>query len=104
MPDTIDLPETIRGGVHTEQRHDSAHKHVTGLAEYTDDIAELIVFNKSDLADPDVLTGLLARYPEAVAVSAATGDGIDELHERLAGLLPTWRACQVTPAIQLKSQ
>jgi putative ABC transport system permease protein len=22
----------------------------------------------------------------------------------LAGLLPTWRACQVTPAIQLKSQ
>jgi xanthine dehydrogenase large subunit len=31
---------TIRGGVHVEQRHDSAHKHVTGLAEYTDDIAE----------------------------------------------------------------
>jgi putative ABC transport system permease protein len=22
----------------------------------------------------------------------------------LAGLLPTWRACQVTPAMQLKSQ
>jgi putative ABC transport system permease protein len=22
----------------------------------------------------------------------------------IAGLLPTWRACQVTPAIQLKSQ
>jgi putative ABC transport system permease protein len=22
----------------------------------------------------------------------------------VAGLLPTWRACQVTPAIQLKSQ
>jgi putative ABC transport system permease protein len=22
----------------------------------------------------------------------------------LAGLLPTWRACQITPAIQLKSQ
>ncbi len=30
----------IRGGVHTAQRHDSAHKHVTGLAEYTDDIPE----------------------------------------------------------------
>ena len=30
----------IRGGVHTELRHDSAHKHVTGLAEYTDDIIE----------------------------------------------------------------
>jgi putative ABC transport system permease protein len=22
----------------------------------------------------------------------------------IAGLLPTWRACQVTPALQLKSQ
>ncbi len=32
--------ETIRGGVHVEQRHDSAHKHVTGRAEYTDDISE----------------------------------------------------------------
>jgi xanthine dehydrogenase large subunit len=40
MPDTLELPETIRGGVHVEQRHDSAHKHVTGYAEYTDDIAE----------------------------------------------------------------
>ena len=27
-------------GVHTPQRHDSAHKHVTGAAEYTDDISE----------------------------------------------------------------
>ena len=31
---------TIKGGVHLSQRHDSAHKHVTGLAEYTDDIPE----------------------------------------------------------------
>jgi len=40
MAQVLDLPEAIRGGVHTDQRHDSAHKHVTGLAEYTDDIAE----------------------------------------------------------------
>ena len=26
--------------MHVEQRHDSAHKHVTGSAEYTDDITE----------------------------------------------------------------
>lgn len=32
--------DAIRGGVHLSQRHDSAHKHVTGLAEYTDDIPE----------------------------------------------------------------
>jgi xanthine dehydrogenase large subunit len=36
----IGVAETIRGGVHTEERHDSAHKHVTGRAEYADDAAE----------------------------------------------------------------
>lgn len=32
--------EAIRGGVHTDVRHDSAHKHVTGEAVYIDDIPE----------------------------------------------------------------
>lgn len=73
--------------------HPDPHGQLAAVREVlaeadTDDIAELIVFNKSDLADPDVLTGLLARYPEAVAVSAATGEGIGELRERLAELLP----------------
>jgi xanthine dehydrogenase large subunit len=40
MEQKLDFQSTIRGGVHVDQRHDSAHKHVTGLAEYTDDIAE----------------------------------------------------------------
>lgn len=31
---------TISGGVHTDQRHDSAHKHVTGQAVYIDDMPE----------------------------------------------------------------
>ncbi|PMB97603.1 GTPase HflX [Brevibacterium luteolum] len=74
--------------------HPDPHGQLAAVREVladadTDDIAELVVFNKSDLADPDVLSGLLARYPEAVAVSAATGEGLDELRERLAGLLPT---------------
>jgi xanthine dehydrogenase large subunit len=30
----------IKGGVHESQRHESAHKHVTGQAEYIDDIIE----------------------------------------------------------------
>ncbi len=30
----------IQGGVHTDERHDSAHKHVTGQAEYIDDMME----------------------------------------------------------------
>lgn len=31
---------TIAGGVHTDQRHDSAHKHVAGKAFYIDDLPE----------------------------------------------------------------
>ncbi len=34
------MSAAIRGDVHTSQPHDSAHKHVTGRAEYTDDIPE----------------------------------------------------------------
>ena len=30
----------IAGGVATDQRHDSAHKHVTGTAVYIDDMPE----------------------------------------------------------------
>ncbi|MGB6117179.1 MAG: molybdopterin cofactor-binding domain-containing protein, partial [Mesorhizobium sp.] len=32
--------ERIKGGVATDQRHDSAHKHVTGTAVYIDDMPE----------------------------------------------------------------
>ena len=32
--------QTISGAVHHDRQHDSAVKHVTGRAEYTDDIAE----------------------------------------------------------------
>ena len=39
--ETINLrAEKIAGGVATEQRHDSAHKHVTGQAVYIDDMPE----------------------------------------------------------------
>jgi xanthine dehydrogenase large subunit len=32
--------QKIVGGVHTDQRHDSAHKHVAGTAVYIDDLPE----------------------------------------------------------------
>ncbi|AQQ04088.1 xanthine dehydrogenase molybdopterin binding subunit [Roseibium algicola] len=35
-----DAKKSISGAVHTDRRHDSAEKHVTGRAEYCDDIAE----------------------------------------------------------------
>lgn len=38
--DNAAIANRIKGGVHQSLRHDSAHKHVTGTAEYTDDIVE----------------------------------------------------------------
>ena len=35
-----DAGTRVRGGVHSAERHDSAHKHVTGAADYIDDMVE----------------------------------------------------------------
>jgi GTPase len=43
-----------------------------------------LVLNKVDLVDPLRRRRLANRYPDAVQVSAATGEGLDELRERLA--------------------
>jgi xanthine dehydrogenase large subunit len=37
---TFEQKPTINGAMHVSLRHDSAHKHVTGTAEYIDDIRE----------------------------------------------------------------
>jgi len=52
------------------------------------EVPEVIVLNKADLADPGTVAALRTRYPGAVAVSARTGAGIEELRERIAELLP----------------
>jgi GTP-binding protein HflX len=52
------------------------------------DIAEIVVFNKSDLVDDDQRLVLLGLEPTAVFVSARTGEGIDELLGRIAAVLP----------------
>jgi len=52
------------------------------------DIAEVVVFNKADLVDADQRLVLQGLEPSAVFVSARTGEGIDELLARIAGLLP----------------
>nr|WP_246450088.1 GTPase HflX [Allostreptomyces psammosilenae] len=43
------------------------------------DVPEIVVVNKADAADPLVLQALLRREPRAIAVSARTGQGIEEL-------------------------
>lgn len=49
---------------------------------------ELLVFNKADIAPAEALVSLLAEHPEGVAVSAATGAGLDQLRDRLTAALP----------------
>ncbi|WP_274565200.1 GTPase HflX [Streptomyces spiramyceticus] len=55
-----------------------------GAAEST----EIVVVNKADVADPDVLARLLEQEPDAIVVSARSGQGIDELQELIDRLLP----------------
>jgi GTPase len=43
----------------------------------------LVAYNKVDLLDPDERRDLLVGETEAVAISAATGEGIEELRNRL---------------------
>jgi len=51
-------------------------------------VPELVVVNKIDAAEPDVVRRLLRTQPGAVAVSARTGEGIEHLVELLAERLP----------------
>jgi GTP-binding protein HflX len=52
------------------------------------DVAELVVVNKSDVADPLSLARLQRREPHSVVVSARTGEGIEELLAAIEGDLP----------------
>ena len=52
------------------------------------EIPEIVVFNKSDLVDDDQRLVLRGLEPSAVFVSARTGEGIDELLERIAAIIP----------------
>jgi GTP-binding protein HflX len=52
------------------------------------DLPEIVVFNKADLVDPDDRLVLRGLEPDAVFVSARTGEGIDELLARIADALP----------------
>jgi GTP-binding protein HflX len=52
------------------------------------DIPELIVFNKIDLADETHRMALRGMEPNSIAVSARTGEGIEELLQTIARMLP----------------
>ncbi len=52
------------------------------------DVKEVIVINKVDAADPDVIDRLIRHEKHAIVVSARTGEGMDTLRDLIAGELP----------------
>ena len=52
------------------------------------EVAEQLVLNKADRADPEMLTTLRTAYPGAVTASARTGLGLDEVRAALEARLP----------------
>jgi GTP-binding protein HflX len=52
------------------------------------DVPEQLVFNKTDAADPEVVLRLRNLAPDAVFVSARTGDGVDDLRALVENRLP----------------
>ena len=49
-----------------------------------DEIPQLLVLNKIDVVDPLTRRRLSNRFPDAVLVSARTGENLDELKRRVA--------------------
>ena len=50
-------------------------------------IPEVLALNKHDAADPVHVKRLLALHPDAIAVSATTGSGVDDLVDRVGSFL-----------------
>ncbi|MCB1188153.1 GTPase HflX [bacterium] len=65
-----------------------------------ENMPELLVFNKLDLADPEELELLRSSYPDALFISAATGEGIDGLLARLVAI----RDSQPAPVLPLSEK
>ncbi len=51
-------------------------------------VPEQLVINKIDAAEPDMLLALRGRFPEALFISARTGEGMTELRARMEERLP----------------
>ncbi|MCG9895729.1 MAG: GTPase HflX [Fimbriimonadaceae bacterium] len=65
-----------------EAQVDAVHETIEELQ--ADDIPTITVFNKVDaLDDRPALTALIAEWPNAVAISAATGEGVPDLLEAI---------------------
>jgi GTP-binding protein HflX len=88
------LAHVLDGSAPEEQRAIMQHAVEQTLEEIgAGERPRLLVLNKIDLLDADARAELRLRHPDAVLVSGATGEGLQELGERLEReLLHTLRA------------
>src|SRR5690625_2665975 len=86
--DEADLIVHVVDASHPEPEAQIEAVHRVFAETEIQDVREVIVFNKVDAADPLVLARLQRRFPNAVMVSAATGEGFDELQATIAEGLP----------------
>ncbi len=80
---------------------DASHPHFEDQMKAVDEVLvqlnalgkqTLVVFNKIDKTGPDAhYTRYMDGVPHSVAISARTGDGIDNLHGELENMLKEWR-------------
>ncbi|MFI6790374.1 GTPase HflX [Nonomuraea sp. NPDC050383] len=66
----------------------AAVREVFADIEGASDVPEIVVINKADAADPDVLDRIIRRERDNIVVSARTGAGIPELMELVERRLP----------------
>jgi GTP-binding protein HflX len=75
----------VDGSEPYEERADSIAAADVTLEEIgAGESARLLVMNKIDLLDDEERRELTLRHPDAVLVSAETGEGLDDLRERIA--------------------
>jgi GTPase len=78
------IVHVVDGSDSAEQRAAAIEAAKSTLAEIgAEDQPRLLVFNKLDLLDDDARHDLLLANPGAIGVSAETGEGIDELRDRI---------------------
>src|SRR5271165_755347 len=78
------LAHVLDGSAPEEQRAIMQHAVEQTLEEIgAGERPRLLILNKIDLLDADARAELRLRHPEAVLVSGATGEGLEELGERL---------------------
>ena len=92
------VAETVLVVLDRSQPLTSEDRH---LLDDTADISRVVVLNKCDLPDcaPNVETDLASARIQVARISAATGEGVDELRRAIASTLAGGETLRDTPAI-----